>query len=74
MSEPDLNSEASKACLAAGLLCLSKDNGRTWKWGMADKDGWPGTDNAGWPWSEWEVDPQAALNKFNFLLARRVRS
>ena len=48
---------------AAGLSCLTKDGGATYKYGIPDRDGLPGTDNTGWPWSEWEVDPRKALGK-----------
>lgn len=48
---------------AAGLSCLTKDGGTTYKYGISDRDGLPGTDNTGWPWSEWEVDPRKALGK-----------
>jgi len=47
---------------AEGLACLSKD-GRTWKWGLPDRDGLPGTDDHGWPWSEWCADPVKAYCK-----------
>lgn len=42
-----------------GLQTLSKD-GRTWKWGIPDRDGLPGTDDCGWPWADWQTDPRAA--------------
>lgn len=48
---------------AEGLRCLSKDGGRTYKHGIPDRDGLPGTDDDGWPWHEWEVDPRAAYRK-----------
>lgn len=48
-------------CLAVGLKKLSKDNGRTWKFGMADRDGLPGTDNTGWAWEDWKVDHREAF-------------
>jgi hypothetical protein len=51
-----------RAAKAAGLTCLSK-NGRIWKWGMADSDGWPGNDDTGWHWVDWCVDPTEALRK-----------
>lgn len=45
---------------AEGLTSLSKDGGRTNKWGIPDKDGLPGTDDHGWPWPAWHVDPVCA--------------
>ncbi|NDY56223.1 hypothetical protein G3N56_05610 [Desulfovibrio sulfodismutans] len=47
---------------AEGLVRLSKD-GRIWKWGLPDRDGLPGTDDHGWPWSEWRDDPVRAYLK-----------
>ena len=49
--------------IAEGLTCLTKDDGRTFKWGIPDRDGWPGNDNYGWHWQEWEVDPRDAYAK-----------
>lgn len=49
--------------LAHGLLKLSKDNGGTWKFGMADLDGWPGRDDIGWPWTDWSTDYRAAFSR-----------
>lgn len=49
--------------VAEGLACISKDGGITWKYGIPDFDGLPGTDNIGWPWQEWEVDPVTAFKK-----------
>lgn len=42
---------------AEGLKCVTKDSGRVWKWGIPDRDGWPGTDDHGWPWDKWCVNP-----------------
>jgi hypothetical protein len=44
-----------------GLSRITKDDGRTWKWGIPDRDGLPGTDNTGWPWSDWDVDARKAF-------------
>jgi hypothetical protein len=43
--------------IADGLAQLTKDNGRTWKYGMPDLDGLPGNDDYGWHWKDWEVSP-----------------
>lgn len=63
-------SKVERACdisredaIAEGLACITKDDGRTWKYGIPDRDGYPGTDDHGWPWAEWEVDPAAAFKK-----------
>jgi hypothetical protein len=49
--------------IAEGLTSLSKDDGRTFKWGIPDRDGWPGNDDDGWHWHEWEADPRKAYAK-----------
>lgn len=46
--------------IAEGLKQLSKDGGRTWKFGIPDRDGLPGTDDFGWHWADWNVDPRQA--------------
>ncbi len=60
--EPMRVSEVTEEdCLAVGLKKITKDNGRTWKYGIADRDGLPGTDNTGWAWEEWKVDYKEAF-------------
>ena len=54
---PDLTPEDAIGC---GLGVITKD-GTLFKHGIPDRDGLPGTDNTGWPWHEWKVDPFAAL-------------
>jgi hypothetical protein len=49
--------------IAEGLACISKDGGRTYKYGIPDSDGLPGNDDYGWHWQEWEVYPVAAFKK-----------
>lgn len=44
---------------AEGLTGVTKD-GTLIKWGLPDKDGLPGNDDIGWPWSHWEADPKKA--------------
>ena len=46
-----------------GLSKISKDGGITWKYGIPDKDGLPGTDDTGWPWVEWEIRAREAFKK-----------
>jgi hypothetical protein len=58
-----VQSISEEDAIAEGLSRCSKDFGRTWKWGVADRDGWPGTDDDGWPWDEFELDPRAAYRK-----------
>lgn len=52
-----------EGAIAEGLTRASKDDGRTWKYGIPDRDGLPGTDDLGWPWDEWCVDPVKAYFK-----------
>jgi hypothetical protein len=46
---------------AEGLSTVTKDGGRTWKFGISDRDGLPGTDDDGWPWTDWDRDPCKAF-------------
>lgn len=54
----DISEEDARA---EGLSMLTKDNGRTWKYGLADRDGLPGNDDYGWHWTEWDADPRVAF-------------
>lgn len=45
---------------AEGLAEITKDDGRTWKFGIPDLDGLPGGCDVGWPWPDWDVDPRKA--------------
>jgi hypothetical protein len=45
---------------AEGLRAVTKD-GHTVKYGIPDRDGLPGTDDDGWPWNQWDVDPRVAF-------------
>lgn len=56
----DISEEDAKG---EGLNALTKDGGRTIKYGIADRDGWPGNDDEGWPWEEWSVDPRVAYRR-----------
>ncbi len=49
--------------LAEGLRKITKDNGQTWKYGLADADGLPGNDDSGWPWQEWDTNAAKAYFK-----------
>ncbi|CAN7543776.1 hypothetical protein LJR130_003836 [Variovorax sp. LjRoot130] len=42
--------------IAEGLRAVTKD-GHIFKYGIADSDGLPGTDDTGWPWHEWRQSP-----------------
>jgi hypothetical protein len=49
--------------IAFGFSRLSKDGGRTYKYGISDRDGLPGNDDFGWHWKDWEVDHLRAFAK-----------
>ena len=46
--------------IAEGIGCITKD-GALYKWGMPDRDGYPGTDDDGWPWNRWKIGHKAAF-------------
>jgi len=54
---------SAKDAIAEGLSYLTKDGGRTFKYGIPDRDGLPGTDNDGWAWQDWQTDPVAAYHR-----------
>jgi hypothetical protein len=47
--------------IAEGLAAITKDYGITHKFGIPDRDGYPGTDNTGWPWEQWQISPVDAF-------------
>ncbi|WP_205956746.1 hypothetical protein [Pantoea stewartii] len=57
-----LNNISEADAIAEGLAEISKD-GRIYKYGVPDRDGYPGTDDYGWPWHEWERYPISAYSK-----------
>ena len=38
---------------------ITKD-GKTIKYGIPDRDGYPGNDDTGWDWCDWNVSPVSA--------------
>jgi len=48
---------------AEGLACLTKDGGHTYKYGIPDRDDWPGNDDHGWHWRDWELCPRQAFRR-----------
>lgn len=48
---------SAEDAIAEGLSAITKDGGRTVKYGIPDRDGLPGTDDAGWPWHGWRISP-----------------
>ncbi|SUB07778.1 hypothetical protein [Pantoea agglomerans] len=57
-----LNSISEADAKAEGLAEITKD-GSLFKFGIPDRDGYPGTDDKGWPWTEWERNPVDAYCK-----------
>jgi hypothetical protein len=55
-----LNDISAADAKAEGLAAITKD-GRTVKYGIPDLDGLPGTDDQGWPWTQWDKDPRQAF-------------
>lgn len=49
--------------IAEGLKAITKDGGRTIKYGIPDRDGYPGDDNTGWPWEYWRISPVDAYHR-----------
>jgi hypothetical protein len=47
---------------AEGMGCITKDGGQTYKYGIPDRDGEPGSDDVGWDWSQWCLDPRRAFS------------
>lgn len=55
-----LQSISEEDAQAEGLTCLSKDGGRTFKWGIPDRDGLPGQDDDGEHWQKWSLTARDA--------------
>jgi hypothetical protein len=52
----------SNDAVSEGLKGITKD-GRLVKYGLPDTDGFPGTDDFGWPWNAWCVNPVDAYRR-----------
>lgn len=63
VSAEPLGAFPATAATAEGLSLITKDGGRTWKFGIADYDGLPGNDDIGWNWTEWSENPVAAYTR-----------
>lgn len=48
--------------IAEGLRGVTKD-GKLTKYGVVDRDGWPGACDVGWRWDQFETDPRVAFRK-----------
>lgn len=46
--------------IAEGMKGITKD-GKMVKYGLPDRDGWPGEDDYGWPWDQWRISPVDAF-------------
>lgn len=57
-----LNDIKNEDCEQEGFWKISKD-GEMFKYGLPDRDGYPGIDNIGWPWKKWCNTPLGAFKK-----------
>jgi hypothetical protein len=48
--------------IAEGLKGITMD-WRLVKYGIPDADGYPGTDDIGWPWEDWRISPVDAYRR-----------
>lgn len=48
---------------AEGFTCMTKDGCVTYKFGIPDYDGMPGTENSGWEWKDWQIEARQAYKK-----------
>lgn len=48
--------------IAEGLKAITKD-GKTIKYGIPDRDGYPGNDDMGWNWCDWNTSPVLAYKR-----------
>ncbi len=57
-----LQSISEEDALAEGLAKISKD-GETFKYGIPDLDGYPGDDDIGWHWHNWQPTAKLAFKR-----------
>jgi hypothetical protein len=57
-----INDITTEDAIAEGLSKISKDGGRTWKYGIPDRDGLPGSDDDGMDWCDWSTDSRSAFS------------
>lgn len=48
--------------ISEGFKAITKD-GKTIKYGVPDADGYPGNDDIGWDWCDWDVNPVIAYKR-----------
>jgi hypothetical protein len=58
-----LNDISEADAISEGIKALSKDGGRTIKYGIPDRDGLPGNDDDGWHWRNWMPDATLAYRQ-----------
>jgi hypothetical protein len=58
-----LHAITAASALREGISQITKDDGRNWKYGLADRDGLPGTDDHGWQWDQWQPTAREAYLK-----------
>lgn len=58
-----LNDISEEDAIAEGFASITKDDGRTVKYGIPDRDGYPGNDDIGWNWCDWNVSPVLAYKR-----------
>lgn len=57
-----LQNISEEDAIAEGLKAATKD-GKTIKYGIPDRDGYPGNDDIGWGWCDWNVSPVLAYKR-----------
>lgn len=58
----NLQSITNNDAIAEGLAKITKD-GTLFKYGIPDRDGFPGNDDHCWDWPDWELEPRDAYRK-----------
>lgn len=57
-----LHDISEEDAIAEGLKAITKD-GKTIKYGIPDRDGYPSNDKHGWNWCDWNVSPVLAYKR-----------
>jgi len=59
-----LSEISEEDAIAEGIKAISKDNRQTFKYGVPDRDGFPGNNDFGWAWTDWQKTAKEAFGKF----------